>query len=213
MDLGFAFTFPSQDEKWLQKIGIAGILNLIPFFGTVIVFGWSIEVIRRVIRNSPETLPDWADFMDFVMLGVKGVVIGIVYSIPIFIIVFPSAILSSVLSDSEGFLALVTTCGSCIVALYSIFLVLILPAALGILAETDDLGAAINPSKILELLRADPASFLVALVGVFVVNFLAGFGVILCFVGLIFTYAYALAVTGHLYGQAYNQAKGTLAAG
>jgi hypothetical protein len=212
MDLGLAFSFPSQDEKWLQKIGIAGLVNLVPFLGTIVVFGWSLEITRRVIRNSPEPLPDWADFMNFLVLGFKGLVIGLVYTIPIFVVVFPSSILSALLSDSEGIVTLVTTCVSCLAAIYALFLALIMPAALGILAETDDIAAAINPTRILALVRAEPASFLVALVGVFIVNFLAGFGVILCFVGLIFTYAYAMAVTGHLYGQAYNQATGSVTA-
>jgi hypothetical protein len=35
---------------------------------------------------------------------------------------------------------------------------------------------------------------------------LASFGVILCFVGVLFTGAYAYAVQGHLFGQAYKEA-------
>lgn len=38
MDLGLAFTFPFQDENWLQKILIAGLIMLIPFLGWLAVF-------------------------------------------------------------------------------------------------------------------------------------------------------------------------------
>jgi hypothetical protein len=144
--------------------------------------------------------------MDFLVLGVKGLAVGFVYALPIIVVSVGAAIFSAVVSDSEGLVTLFSICFGCLTFIYSIFLALVIPAAMGILADTDDIVAAINPSKILELVRAEPASFIIAIVGVFLVNFLSSFGVILCVVGLLFTYAYSLAVTGHLYGQAYNQA-------
>jgi hypothetical protein len=48
---------------------------------------------------------------------------------------------------------------------------------------------------------------LIALLIAWLASFLAGFGIILCCIGVIFTSFYAQCVTGHVYGQAYARAR------
>jgi hypothetical protein len=82
----------------------------------------------------------------------------------------------------------------------------VLPAGLGILADSDNLAEAINPSKILVILRAAPGAYVITFVGAIIASFVSSVGVILCVVGVLFTSAYAVTFQGHLIGQAYNEA-------
>ena len=208
MDFGLSFSFPFQDEDWIKKIVLTAVISLIPIIGQLALLGWMVELTRRVIRGDAEPLPDWADFGGILVLGLKIFVVGFVYSLPLIFISIPMAIFDSLI-DSESAVALytvVTMCFSCFALIYGLALAFFFPAAVGELAATDDLGAAINPTNIIARVRAEPSAYLLAFLGTIVAGFLAGFGIILCFVGLIFTTVYAYAVQGHLYGQAYIEA-------
>ena len=208
MDFGLSFSFPFQDEDWIKKIVLTAVIPLIPIIGQLALLGWMVELTRRVIRGDAEPLPDWADFGGILMLGLKMFAIGFVYALPLIFISIPTAIFDSLI-DSESAVALYTVvmmCFSCFAVIYGLALAFFFPAAVGELAATDDLGAAINPTNIIARVRAEPSAYLLAFLGTILVGFLAGFGIILCFVGLIFTTVYAYAVQGHLYGQAYIEA-------
>lgn len=208
MDVGRAFSFTFDDPDWLKKIVIVAIISLIPFIGQVYLLGWSTEITRRVIKKDPVQLAGFEDFGGSLVLGLKAFVIAFVYSIPLIIFVMPTSIAPAILDyDDFGWLiSIIITCCSCLMLLYGILLAVIYPAAFGELAATDSLGAAIHPSRILELLRADFGAYLIALLGAIIAGFIGSLGMILCFIGVIFTMAYAYAVMGHLYGQAYVKA-------
>jgi len=144
------------------------------------------------------------------MLGFKGFLIALVYSIPIMLITVPVSFLGLFDSDFEGAVVILSLCTSCISFLYSLVLGVALPAGFGILADSDNLGDAINPSKIFEVLRAAPGAYVIVLLGGFIASIVSGIGVIACFIGVLFTAAYALGVQGHLIGQAYNEASKAL---
>ena len=208
MDFGLSFSFPFQDEEWVKKIVLTAVISLIPIIGQLALIGWLVELTRRVIRGDTEPLPDWADFGGILVLGLKMFAIGFVYALPLMFATIPMAIFDSLIdSDSAAALyTIVTLCFSCFALIYGLALAFFFPAAVGELAATDNLGAAINPMNIIAHLRAAPSAYLLAFLGTIVAGFLSGFGIILCFVGVIFTTVYAYAVQGHLYGQAYLEA-------
>src|SRR5512133_1584007 len=82
MDFGRAFSHATQDPEWMKKIGIAGLLMFIPIIGWFAVLGWGLEITRRVINNDPGTLPDWSNFTDHLVRGLKGIVVSIAFSLP-----------------------------------------------------------------------------------------------------------------------------------
>lgn len=213
MEFGLAFSYPFQDKDWLKKVGIAAAVSLIPVIGQIIVLGWSLEVTRRVIQRDPQPLPDWSDFGGHLSRGFQGFVIGLVYALPLIIIVGCQQVLTFGLAaadlDSDTVatvLSVVGICFGCLIFLYAILLNLVLPAAFGNFAASGQLGAGLRVGEVFGLVRAAPAAYLLTLVGVIAAGIIAGIGVIACFIGVYFTLAYSYAISAHLYGQAYNVA-------
>lgn len=212
MDVGRAFVFPFEDDEWLKKVLLTAVISLIPVIGPLWLLGWMVEIARRVIKGDAVVLAGFEDFGGTLVLGLKAFVIGLVYAIPMVIFFIP--MYAPLFADSDeavAALSFLATCCGCLFFLYGLLLALIYPAAYGELAATDSLGAAIHPARILELLRADFGAYLVAWLGSIAAGFIASLGFIFCIVGVIFTAAYAYAVVGHLYGQAYKKATAEIA--
>lgn len=207
MDFALAFSFPFQDQEWIKKIAIGAVLSL-TVIGLIPVFGWSLAVTKRVITGEAPTLPDWSDFGGHIVLAIKGIVVAFVFSIPILILTVPASLATTLIesNDLAAVITLVNICLGCVVLLYSILLAFALPAAYGQLAATDSIGAALNVGKLLAMVRAAPSAYLIAVLGLIVAGFVSTLGTILCAVGVFATTAYAFAVEGHLYGQAYKEA-------
>ena len=211
MNLGKAFTFAFEDKDWLKKLGIAGLVMLIPLIGQLIVGGWSLEVTRRVIQREPEALPDWSAFGDHLVRGLKMFVIGLVYALPIILLSvcanLPVMFLGNGNDETVGtIVGLLSACIGCLLAIYGIALWFMIPAALANFVVSGEIGAAFRFSEVIALVRAAPSAYLLALLGGIVAGLIAGLGVILCVIGVIFTMAYAYVIQGHLWGQAYNAA-------
>ena len=208
MDFGLAFSFLFQDPDWVKKIAIAAVLNVIPLIGQIAVLGWTILLAKRVIAGEEHPMPDWDEAGEIFAAGLKAFVIGFLYALPVMIIMVPTSLLG--LFDSSGdsisIFELGMICLSCIVALYGLLVSLVWPVAAGELAATDDLSTALNPGRILRLFQAAPSAYIIVFLGFIATGIVASFGVVLCFVGVLFTAAYAYAVQGHLIGQAYKQA-------
>jgi hypothetical protein len=206
MDLGLSFTYVFNDEEWVKKLLMAAVAALFLFIGWIPLLGWLILIARRVIRRDPVPLPDWSDLGALFTLGLKGLVIAIVASLLPVILSLPFVILSAVGNNGDTLYVIYSVCYGCFSLFYGLALAFVLPASYGILADTDQLGDALNPSKLIALVRAAPSAYLMAFVGGIGASIVADLGVILCFIGVFFTFAYAAAIMGHLYGQAYIQA-------
>ncbi len=213
MDFGKAFSFPFQDPDWLKKIIIPAVVMLIPVLGMIVVLGWMLDITRRVIRQETAPLPD-LDFGKNLSDGFKGFVIGLVYAIPAIIFSLPPALVSGLTASGDSGTAetlgpvaiIVMLCCYGLLFVYALALNVLLPAAMGNFIATGNMGAAFRFSEVFGLVRAAPGAYLLVLVGVLLAGLLSSLGSILCVIGVFLTYAYAMAIQGHLYGQAYNEA-------
>jgi hypothetical protein len=222
MEFGRAFSYTQQDPEWLKKVGIAAALMFIPFIGWLAVLGWGLEITRRVIYNEPETLPDWSNFSDHLIRGLKGFVVSFVINLPggllngcrgaFTALASNPDLLQNADSNTVSMLntasGVVIFCCGCLGFLLGIAATFILPAALGnMMAHNGDLGAAFRFNEVFALIRAAVGPYLMTLLGTVVVGIIVPFGLIACFIGVFFTAAWGTTVTSHLYGQAYNAAK------
>ncbi|MEA2007525.1 MAG: DUF4013 domain-containing protein [Chloroflexota bacterium] len=213
MDFGKAFSFVFEDDEWLKKIGIAGLISLIPVLGLLVVIGWGVEITRRVIQNHPEPLPDWDAFVDYLVKGLQVFVIGFVYMLPVIVIELCVGIIPLLGGQTGGnedtlvaVFGIFAACLVCLTTLYSLVIGLIFPAAIGNFAAKNELKAAFSLGEVFGMVRDNIGTYALVLLGSLAAGFVGSLGTIACVIGVIFTYAYAYAINGHLWGQAYNVA-------
>lgn len=221
LDIGKAFTYVFEDQKWVTKVliggglAIAGIVTLVGWIFTFpVIGGYMVLLARNVIAGNPQPLPEWDNWGERWIEGFKAWVVGVVYALPSIavgiIFAIPAGVLNAT-SDSgtsAGGTA-ISLLGNCINFFVGIAVGIILPAAMGRFAATGDLGSAFQFGAVFAAVRQNIGTFvIIALLATFVVPILAGIGVIACFIGAAFTGFYAYLMVYHLYGQAYRISEG-----
>ncbi len=209
MDFGKAFSFVFEDEDWIKKIGVGGLLSLIPIIGIFLVLGWGVEVTKRVIKGDTEVLPDWSDFGGYLTKGFLVFLVALVYFLPVILVQGCASGLPFMFGTTEQdpattALWVVTACFSCFTFLYSLAAYLVLPAAIGRYADTGELGSAFKLGEIFKMVKENLGTYGLVLLGGIVASLVASLGVIACVIGVLFTSVYSFAINGHLWGQAYK---------
>jgi len=214
MEFGKAFSFVFQDEEWLKKAAIMGLVALIPFVGWFVLYGWGMQIALKVIRREPDPLQlPRLEFGNQLSLGFKAFLVQIVYSIPMIIFMLPISIVSvvgessSMDADTLGIVLGVTgcLCGG-LALIYAIVMSFMLPMATGRFLDHGTVGAGLKFAEVFKLVKAAPVPDLLAILGSALASMIGSLGTIGCGVGVLLTMPYAVAISGHLYAQAYNQA-------
>jgi hypothetical protein len=209
MDFGKAFSFVFDDEDWVKKVLVGGLLILIPIIGGLVVLGWAVEITKRVIKGDTEVLPDWSDFGGYLTKGFLVFVIAFVFMLPVTLVSSCNAAVPFLFENADETLAWVFTaisvCFGCFTFLYSVLAYLILPAAIGRYAVTDKVGEAFKLGAIFKMVRDNLGTYALVLLGGLVASLVASLGVIACVIGVLFTAVYSMAINGHLWGQAYKE--------
>ena len=215
MEFGKSFTYVFEDDDWIMKILLAAVIVFIPIVGTIAILGWGMEITKRVVQKNPEPLPGWSDFINYLIKGVVALIIIFVYMLPVILVQFcaSGALLAGTESGDyalETISNIVMVCFSCFAFIYSVFMGLFIPAALGNYAATGEIGAGFRFGEVFGLVKAAPAPYLMVLIGSFLAALIAFIGLIACIIGIFLTIAYASTIIFHLTGQAYFEAKLTL---
>lgn len=228
MDVGRSFAFVVDDKDWAIKILVAaGILLLgILFFWLLLIplivaaallIGYSLGITRRVIRGSAQLMPEWSDWGTLIADGLKVIVIGIVYALPIIVVGVCVGVPAGLLEGADSSVA--TSVGQMFSVLISlagiawgIFMAFVLPAAIGFFADTGELASAFRFGEVLALVRRNLTTYFITCLMSWVAQIVGGLGKLACGVGWLATVPYAHMVIGHLYGQAYLVARARTAA-
>jgi len=82
-----AIRFPFNDEQWLQKLIVGGVLNVIPIINFLSI-GYAYQVFKSTLKKEDATMPEWRNWGDLFIKGLVIAVICLCYSfIPAFITV------------------------------------------------------------------------------------------------------------------------------
>jgi hypothetical protein len=217
MDISRAFSFVTEDQEWITKILVGGIILLIPIAGPILLLGYMMRLAEQVSLDHARSLPTWSNFGDLFMKGLYHFVITLVYLLPAFIIlgifICITALGASAVTvdsntvDSSSSNAAGAMIGglSCIVMPLYILLAL----AGGLLAQVGiaryilagQLSAAFDVAAVVSQLRAQPGLWLLVILVGILSSLVASVGLIACGVGVLFTSFYAYCVQGHALGQ------------
>jgi Protein of unknown function (DUF4013) len=185
MDAGASFTYMLKQDGFITKLLIGGVLMFIPILGWALVAGYALRTMRAV-SDGDSTLPEWTDWGDLFIKGLLMWVVSLVFNVPGLIL---------------GRLGAV---GSLLSALWSIVVLVVLPAALLRFATRDNFAAAFEFSAIIDFIKANSSNYILAIILGVVASIIAAFGVILVVIGLAFTYFWAAMVWSHLMGSVYR---------
>jgi hypothetical protein len=220
MDIGKSFGFVFEDDQWVTKLLIAAGITLLgtilfflvipPILAAIVLNGYGLWIVRRVIRGESPVLPDWDDWGQLFVDGLMVAIIELVYALPIIAasvcLGTPLGILSE---NSDAAASVLGSALGCFNLLWAIVMSFLLPAAIAFYAKAGDLGAAFRFGEILSWVRDNFATYLVTAVMAWVASLIGGLGFLVCGVGWLLTIPYAEFVTSHLYGQAFLEASGT----
>ena len=214
MDVNKALTFVTEDERWITKLLIGVVMIFISFLiiPMFFLYGYMIQIIRNVMAGMENPLPEWEEWGKMFMDGLNLFVAGLVYTLPVWLLmccsfafILPSAGMEGDAAEimaGIGVLAIVVM--SCLVFLFLIALMLIGPAIAIQYARENSLSACFQFSEVIGIARENIGNILIALVVVFAISFvlsLVGLIPIIGFIVIMPRNVYVLFVTGHMYGQ------------
>lgn len=208
MNISSALQVARSDKDWLKKLAI-GVGLLVTGLGTIVLFGWCVEITRRASRAEAPALPDWSPLGEHLLLGIKFVAILVIWQLPVMAFA-PVLWLGEVEALTElwgeqwllGWLMIsYLVCGG----LYAFLMGIIAPPTLAVLAATGSLLKALNPLITVRQWAANPGGYMIALtVGSLVILLTALIGLLACLVGIYPAIVYGYAVYANLCGQAYR---------
>jgi len=224
MDIGRSFKFMFEDEGWITKILIGGILGLIPIVNFVI-YGYQLEVIKNVSQDQDLPLPDWDDFGGKFIKGLMVVIASFIYSLPLILVGVVYFVMMMIVgggaasTGSEdmsgaagGIFAICTIALYCVAFLYSIIVYgfVLIPGVMRY-AEEEEFGAFFKFGENLRVATSNLGSYIVMLLVIMLAGIVAEIvGVIACGIGVLFTIFWAMLVSGHLFGQFWKEHKATI---
>lgn len=213
-DFAKPFSFVFDDPRWLNKILIGGLFYLLGFIliGFFFILGYLARLARNIIAGVALPMPEWDDLGDYFGEGLRLVGVVIVWILPIVALVVLFVVPSIALSELDNEVAQnVGGCAAgtvwCLIFPLSLAVTFFMPASLLYAAVEQRFGAAFEMGKIWTFIKGNIGEYLLAIVIYFVARFLAGFGVILLCIGVIFTGFWSMAITTYAFAEVYRRAK------
>jgi len=215
MDISRALSYITDDEDWLQKLLIGGLLSLIPIVGQLWALGYVTRVLKNIIEGRESPLPELIeDFGDKLVQGLLVSVMMIVYFLPLILIgaVLGGTIAAVASTADEDVVGIVSAIlGSClgfIMLVLGVIAGLLLPYGWSNYAVSGQFGEAFKLSDIFAMFRVNVGQTLLTLLLLAVLGAIAGsVGAAACGIGTAFTTFYTQLVTSFLYGKLYLQAR------
>lgn len=185
MDIGKAYTFIPEEEDWIKKIVIGGILILFSFLFIPIFFviGYQIAIVKNVMNGDERPLPEWDDWGKMFMDGLVVWVAQFIYALPVVLLSLCSLFIwIPAASDSSGDIAaslggaeifgLVVI--SCLVFLFAIALAFIMPALYIQYARTGEFGPMFQIGEVIRIARENFVDILIVIVASIAAGFVLG---------------------------------------
>lgn len=181
---GDSFSWPFQDPGWFGKMILQGLINIIPIIGQIALLGWMQITIDNYRAGRRELAP--AGFH----LG-RGIALWVVFYVYLIVLFIPGGIFNGIgtASNSGAFSAL----GS-LLYLAALVLLFFLAPAIFLSTYRNGFGGGFDVLGVWRLATGNASTTIVAGLIMLVASIIGGLGIIICFVGLLFTYPYSYAI-------------------
>lgn len=205
MDLERSIKYMFDDEEWLQKLVIGGLVSIVPIVNFA-SWGWALRALKNITEGQETPLPDWSDFGEYFVKGLMAFLATLIYSLPIIILSCLASIIANAASRGSDAAGLVGVCFGLLGSLYGLFAGVILPAPLTKYALDGEFSAFFRFSEILSYIMDNLGNYAIAVIVTLIASIVASLvGGLVCGIGIILTAPWALLVTAHLFAQVYNE--------
>jgi len=221
MEVGKSFTYMFEDPEWVKKLAIGGgillvgalvlgILIIPALAAAALLLGYCLIVVKNVYDGNPRPLPEWTNIGDMFVKGVTAFVGVLIWAIPAIILgccIAAAAVAFGNAADNTGrddvgvLGGFVLSCLYCLTFIVSIVISVFAYAPLTNFALTNQISTFWDFRASWRFIQANPGNYIIAVLLALVANFIGGFGIIACFIGVFFTNFWAMLVMAHLFGQ------------
>ncbi|HEV2141305.1 MAG TPA: DUF4013 domain-containing protein [Candidatus Dormibacteraeota bacterium] len=178
--VGDSFGWPFQDPGWFGKIVVQGLIFIIPIIGWIALAGWLVMLIDNY-RAGRRELPPAGFHLE------KGIALFVVVFVYDIVLSIPGDILNA--GSKNGASGL----GSFVSLVLSLLFAFIAPA-LYLKVYRGGFAGGFDVGGVWQMATRSTNNSVIAGLVIFVAGIIAVAGIILCFVGLIFTIPYGAAI-------------------
>ena len=214
MDISKALTFFLKDDRWLVKLLVG---TIILFFSFLIIpsfffIGYMVELVRNVMDDVDYPLPEWDNWGQLFKEGFALFLVGLVYTIPVWLLMccslllfIPGAALEGELSNAfvgMGIVAIMAL--TCLMTLFLVAYALISPALTIQYTREEEIAACFRLNEIAAITRNHIGDVLLSLVVIFGLSMVLSLVFIVPILGWFVAFGasvYLSFVMSHLYGQ------------
>jgi hypothetical protein len=225
MDVAKAFTYITEDDRWVGKLGIGVLISLLSFLilPAFLLTGYAVGITRNVMNDEKRPLPEWEDLGTLFKDGISIFVAMVIYTLPFWLLIciafattigFGGLSEATPLSEDAAITAILATWGliGCLMLVFLLALFFISPAIMIQYVRQGDLAACFRFAEVIAIVRDNMGDIIIAGLTPFaasfvlsiafgVLNFIPCLGTIAAFLLGFAMGPYLTAVTGHLYGQ------------
>lgn len=171
MDIGKSITYVGDDEDWLSKLILGAIVANVPILNLAWL-GYLTDIMRNVSDDIARPLPDWSDFGDKFLKGLKLVGAAIIYTLPgLLLLGIPlvAVIIAGIPADADLQEAIAATFAGvgivlgCCIAIYFLVFAFLFPAINLHFARRNTFGSCFQIKDIMQLVFNNFGEYLVAL--------------------------------------------------
>jgi Protein of unknown function (DUF4013) len=203
--VGDAFTWALRDPEWISKLILMGLIGIIPIVGSLQLLGWMLTTLDN-LRAGHQVLPP-AGFR-YATRGLWLFLAGLIYGLVLLILFY--GVMFLVLFGFIGTVPAASQSGAAHAAVPVAFFVVMFTTMSGVFALalvldlfvplvivfTDRKGfpGAFDWAGFVHAIRTSPHECLAAGALALVAYLISGLGSYLCYVGILFTIPYSLAI-------------------
>ncbi len=198
--IGDAFVWPFRDPDWLNKILIMGLIQLIPIVGAITGLGWMLAALHN-IRAGEDRLPP-ANF-DHLGRGFRLFVVYLVYYGGLLLVgtvlYLPATVILAQQGKESANPLLVAVGVGLLLLAFSVFtlgslLLTFLTPSIVLAFDGGGIAGGLRFQDVVRRARVSLTSTLIAGLMLIAAGLVGQLGSIACFIGIVFTLVYALAM-------------------